>query len=194
MTRTEFVNLSFFWGWWTFFEAVWISLLWRTRTRVLGGVVYRMPGVRRMRRSVCEKRVEVLLAQLERREIPPEARPDREELVDRWHRISIGRCVSVFLQAVPVLVVVLAFWWATSLARTAVTPFWMFAVIAGFGAVSITLMDVRAALQLPAHPGTVHSSYDAACRPRASGGEHGASDRQTRRRQPALPVLRGGGA
>ncbi|WP_328301276.1 hypothetical protein OG389_28455 [Streptomyces sp. NBC_00435] len=44
MTLTEFVNLSFFWGWWTFFEAVWIALLWWDRSRMLATVVSRMSG------------------------------------------------------------------------------------------------------------------------------------------------------
>ncbi|MFF3375436.1 hypothetical protein ACFYXF_21125 [Streptomyces sp. NPDC002680] len=146
MTRTEFGNLAFLWGWWTFFEAVWIAVLWQSRSRVLGDGVYRIPGARRVRRGACEKRVEALLAELERRGVPAEDRPDKDELVDRWHRIVAGRCVSVLLQAIPLLVVVLPFWWATSLARTTVTPFWMFAAIVGFGAVSITLMaaDERA--------------------------------------------------
>ncbi|MFJ3877329.1 hypothetical protein ACIPW5_07735 [Streptomyces sp. NPDC090077] len=148
MTLTEFVNLSFFWGWWTFFEAVWIAMLWWTRTRVLGAVVSRMPGVGRLRRGVCEARVDALLAELERKDVPAGAWPDRRELVDRWHRVVAGRCVSVLLQAVPMMVVVVAFWWRTSpLGQTTVTPFWMFAVMAGFGALSITLMagDDRAA-------------------------------------------------
>ncbi|MGW1717216.1 hypothetical protein [Streptomyces sp. NPDC002156] len=147
MTRTEFGNLAYLWGWWTFFEAVWIAVLWRSRSRVLGDGVYRIPGVRRIWRGAGEKRAEALLAELERRGVPAEERPDRDQLFDRWHRIVAGRWVSVLLQAVPLLAVVLPFWWATSLARTTVTPFWMFAAIAGFGAVSITLMaaDERAA-------------------------------------------------
>lgn len=148
MTLTEFGNLSFFWGWWTFFEAAWIAMLWWTRTRVLGAVVLRMPGVGRLRRGACEARVEALLAELERKDVPAEAWPDGRELVDRWHRIVAGRCVSVLLQAIPMMVVVPAFWWTTSpLGQTTVTPLWMFAALAGFGSVSITLMagDDRAA-------------------------------------------------
>lgn len=146
MTRTEFGTLSFLWGWWTFFEAVWIAVLWRSRTRVLGAGVYRIPGLRRVWRGACQQRVETLLAELERRGVPAEGVPDKHELIDRWHHIVVGRCVSVPLQAMPLLIVVFPFWWATSLARTAVTPFWMFAALTGFGAVSITLMaaDERA--------------------------------------------------
>ncbi|NIY68827.1 hypothetical protein [Streptomyces malaysiensis] len=146
MTDTEFDNIAFLWGWWTFFEAVWIAVLWRSRTRVPGGGVYRLPGVRRIRRGACEKRVETLLDKLEQAGVPAEEGPDKGELVDRWHRIVAGRCVSVVLQAVPLLVVVLPFWWSISLHRTTVTPFWIFAAVAGFGTVSLTLMaaDVRA--------------------------------------------------
>ncbi|MCN9244964.1 hypothetical protein NGF19_29980 [Streptomyces sp. RY43-2] len=36
MNRTEFANLSFFWGCWTFFEAAWIGVLWQSRSRVPG--------------------------------------------------------------------------------------------------------------------------------------------------------------
>lgn len=146
MTRTHFANVAFFWGWWTFFEAVWIAVLWRTRTRVLGGGVYRMPGLRRIRRTACERRVETLLAALEGRGVPAQDGPDKGEFVDRWHRIVAGRCVSVLFQVVPVLLAMLPFWWLASLHRTTVTPFWMCAAIAGFGAVSVTLMaaDVRA--------------------------------------------------
>ncbi|WP_371100018.1 hypothetical protein [Streptomyces sp. PU_AKi4] len=146
MTQTEFGSLASFWGWWTFFEAVWIAVLWRSRARVLGAGVYRIPGVRRIRRGACERRAEVLLTALERTGVSAEGTPDRDDLVDRWHRIVVGRCVSVTLQMVPLLVVVFPFWWATSIAPSAVTPLWMFAALAGFGAVSITLMaaDERA--------------------------------------------------
>ncbi|MFF3735845.1 hypothetical protein [Streptomyces sp. NPDC002566] len=146
MTRTEFGNLSFFWGWWTFFEAVWIAVLWQSRSRVLSGGLYRIPGARRIGRADCVRRVEALLVELERRGLPAEGGPDKDELVDRWHRVAAGRFVSVLLQAVPLLAVVLPFWWAASLARTSVTPLWMFAATAGFGAVSLALMaaDERA--------------------------------------------------
>ncbi|MFI5726968.1 hypothetical protein [Streptomyces cyaneofuscatus] len=83
MTHTELGNISFLWGWWTFFEAVWIATLWRSRTRVLGGGVYRLPGVRRVRRNAAERRVDALLAELERLDVPAEAWPDRCDLVDR---------------------------------------------------------------------------------------------------------------
>lgn len=148
MTRTAFENYSALWGGLTFFETIWIAALWQTRSRALGNAVYWIPGARRIRRGACERRVDALLAKLESKGVPADGRPDKEELVDRWHRIVAGRCVSVLLQVVPILVVVLPFWWATSLARTtAVTPFWMFAAVAGFGAVSITLLaaDERAA-------------------------------------------------
>ncbi|MFD2689435.1 hypothetical protein ACFS5L_32055 [Streptomyces phyllanthi] len=146
MTRTEFGNLVFFWGWWTFFEAVWIAVLWQSRSRVLSGGIYRIPGARRIGRGDCVRRVEALLAELERRGVPAEGGPDKDELVDRWHRVVAGRFVSVLLQAVPLLAVALPFWWTTSLARTTTTPLWMFAAIAGFGAVSLALMaaDERA--------------------------------------------------
>ncbi|MFE3148788.1 hypothetical protein ACFXJ6_19385 [Streptomyces sp. NPDC059218] len=147
MTRTEFLNISFFWGCWTFFEAVWIAMLWQTRTRVLGNAVYRIPGMKHIRRGACEKRVETLLAALGQQGVPAEGRPDKDELVDRWHRIVAGRCGAVLLQAVPLLLAVLPFWWATSFARTEEgVPFWMCAAVAGFGSVSIALMaaDERA--------------------------------------------------
>ncbi|MEW2165042.1 hypothetical protein AB0912_18925 [Streptomyces sp. NPDC007084] len=147
MTRTEFGNLAFLWGAWTFFEAVWIAVLWQSRSRVLGQAVYRVPGLRRVRRRAGGKRVEVILAELAGRGVAQEHRPDKDELLDRWHRIVAGRCVSGLLAAVPVLSVVLPFWWETSLARTMVTPFWMFAAGVGFGAVSLALVaaDERAA-------------------------------------------------
>ncbi|WP_411091104.1 hypothetical protein [Streptomyces sp. 049-1] len=146
MTRTEFGLLASLWGWWTFFEAVWIAVLWRSRTRVLGAGVYRTPGARRIWRRACERRIEALLTALERAGVPAEGTPDRDDLTDRWHRIVLGRWVSVTFQMVPLLVVVFPFWWATSIAPSAVTPLWMFAAVAGFGAVSITLMaaDERA--------------------------------------------------
>ncbi|MGX1027318.1 hypothetical protein [Streptomyces ambofaciens] len=146
MTRTEFGFLASLWGWWTFFEAVWIAVLWRSRTRILGAGAYRTPGVRRIRRRACERRVEALLSALERTGVTVEGTPNKDDLVGRWHRIVVGRCVSVTFQTVPLLVVVLPFWWATSIAPNAVTPVWMFAALAGFGAVSIMLMaaDERA--------------------------------------------------
>ncbi|MFF7467740.1 hypothetical protein [Streptomyces sp. NPDC008092] len=87
-----------------------------------------------------------LLAQLAAQGVPAEGRPDQDELVDRWHRIVAGRCVAVLFQAVPVLAVLLPFWWATSLSRSGDTPLWMFGAVAGFGATSIALMvaDERA--------------------------------------------------
>ncbi|MDP9681449.1 hypothetical protein [Streptomyces griseoviridis] len=147
MTRTVFEDLTFFWGYWTLFETAVIALLWQNRSRVLGDRLYRIPVVRRIGRGACERRVEALSAELERRGVPAGARPGKDALVERWHRIVVGRCVSVLLQAVPLLIVVLPFWWATSLARTSATPFWMFAAVTGFGVVSIALMaaDERAA-------------------------------------------------
>ncbi|MGW3956274.1 hypothetical protein ACWEKM_36435 [Streptomyces sp. NPDC004752] len=160
MTRTTFEDYAAIWSGWTFFEAIWIAVCWRTRSRALGNAVHRIPGAERIRRGACERRVETLLEELERKGVPPDGRPGKDQLVDRWHRIVAGRCVSVSLQAVPLLVVVLPFWWATSLARTTVTPFWMFAAVVGFGAVSITLMaaDERgAAVSDPAGVVTVES-------------------------------------
>ncbi|MFD4856860.1 hypothetical protein [Streptomyces atratus] len=183
MTRTEFLNISFFWGYWTFFEAIWIAVLWRTRTRVLGNAVYRIPGMRRIRRGACERRVEALLAALGQQGVPAEGRPDKDEVVDRWHRIVAGRCGSVLLQSVPLLLAVLPLWWATSFARAEEgMPFWMFAAVTGFGSVSIALMaaDDRAttvsdpagavtveairfleALLIPARRGAQDSALDA---------------------------------
>ncbi|MFJ8772033.1 hypothetical protein [Streptomyces microflavus] len=146
MTWTQFGNVAFFWAWWTFFEAVWIAVLWQSRTRVLGEAVYRMPGVRRVRRGAGANRVDTLLAELARRDVPADHQPDEGELLDRWHRIVTGRCVSVLLQAMPVLLVAILFWWATLLDSTMGTSFWMFAAIVGFGVVSLSLMaaDERA--------------------------------------------------
>ncbi|MET7731476.1 hypothetical protein ABZT02_08910 [Streptomyces sp. NPDC005402] len=146
MTRTEFAYVSFFWGWWTFFEAVWIAARWQSRSRVLGAVVYRLPGVRRVGRGACERRLTALLKELERRGVPAEARPEQDELVDRRDHIAAGRSVSVLLQAVPLLTALLPFVWSASPARTTITPLWMCAAIAGFSAVSMALMaaDMRA--------------------------------------------------
>ncbi|MFE3180112.1 hypothetical protein ACFXKR_04305 [Streptomyces violascens] len=146
MTQTEFENLFSVWGSLTVFEVVWIAVLWRSRSRVLGKGVYWIPGARRIRRGAYERRLETLLEELKRRDVPAESLPDKDDLVDRRHRVATGRCVSLLLQVVPVLNVVLPFWWATSIARTSTTPFWVFAAVAGFGVVSIALMtaDERA--------------------------------------------------
>lgn len=147
MTRMEFVNISFFWAYWTFFEAIWIAMLWQTRTRVLGNVVHRIPGMKHIRRGACGKRVEALLEKLAQNGVPAQYRPDKGEVVDRWHRIVAGRCVSVLFQAVPLLLAVLPFWWVTSVAQTREgASFWMFLAVGGFGSVSIALMaaDERA--------------------------------------------------
>ncbi|MFC9846248.1 hypothetical protein ACFWFF_04480 [Streptomyces sp. NPDC060223] len=146
MTRIAFDNCAFLWGWWTAYEAVWIVALWQSRSRVLGKVVCRLPGVRRIWRTACEKRVETLLDALEGKGVPADGRPDRSHLVDRWHRIVAGRCVSVLLQAVPLLVAVLPFGWLRSFAPTVSTPLWMGAAVAGMGLVSLALMaaDLRA--------------------------------------------------
>ncbi|MEU3931564.1 hypothetical protein AB0E85_05870 [Streptomyces sp. NPDC029044] len=147
MTRTEFGYVSFFWGWWTFFEAVWIAVLWQSRSRVLGAGVYRLPGARRIGRGAWERRSAALLAELERQGVPAGARPEMGELVDRRGRIVVGRFVSVFLQVVPLLAAVLPFVWTASPSRTTVTPLWMCAAMAAFGGVSMALMaaDMRAA-------------------------------------------------
>ncbi|MEU4149461.1 hypothetical protein [Streptomyces sp. NPDC026659] len=146
MTRTEFGSLSLFWGCWTFCEALWIALLWWTRSRVLGNVVYRFRGAWRVRRGACARRVDALLSELTDRGVAARGRPDTGQLVDRRHRVVAGRCVSVLLQTVPLLIVVFPFWWATTVAGTRDMPFWMFAAVTGFGVVSITLMaaDERA--------------------------------------------------
>lgn len=147
MTSTEFESLLYFWGSLIFFGAVWIAMLWQSRSRVLGDGVYRIPGARRIRRGAYERRLETLLEELKRRGVPAESRPDKDDLVDRRHRMAVGRCVSLLLQVVPVLNVVLPFLWVTSFAPTSTPPFWMFAALVGFGAVSLALMaaDERAA-------------------------------------------------
>ncbi|MGW7127845.1 hypothetical protein ACWGIA_05715 [Streptomyces bobili] len=146
MTRTAFGDVTFFWGYWTFLEAVWIAVFWGSRSRVLGAGLYWIPGARYIRRGACGQRVETLLTALERSDVPVEERPDREQLVDRWHRITAGRCVSVLLQMVPVLIVVAPYMWM-SVAGTTVTPLWMVAAVAGYGTLSLVLMaaDERAA-------------------------------------------------
>ncbi|CAL9554839.1 hypothetical protein SUDANB58_04521 [Streptomyces sp. enrichment culture] len=101
MTGTEFRNVAFLWGWWTSFETVWIAVPWQTRTRVWGGGVYRLPGRRHIRRGAAERRVGTLLAALGRKGVPAQDRPKKERLVDRWHRIVVGRCVPVLLQKSP---------------------------------------------------------------------------------------------
>ncbi|MDI3418710.1 hypothetical protein [Streptomyces luteolus] len=162
MTRTVFVNLAYVWGQLTLFEGLWIVLLWQTRSRVLGKAVYWIPGARRIRRGACERRVGVLLDELKSRGVPEEETPDKDQLVDRWHRIVLGRCVSQPLLAAPFLLVMLSFSWSMVLAGSDVMPLWMVAGIGGFGAVSIALLaaDERAvAVSDPAGVVTVEAIH-----------------------------------
>ncbi|MFI9598569.1 hypothetical protein ACIHCX_01630 [Streptomyces sp. NPDC052043] len=148
MTWTAFKELSFYWTSWTLFEVLWIGLLWTSRSRVPGRAVYWIRPARRVRRRACEGRIETLLGKLEHRRVPAEDRPDKEQLVDRWHRIVAGRCASVPFQVVPVLIAV-----GPMLPLRpgpdggSVASLWMFAGIAVYGTVSIALMaaDERAA-------------------------------------------------
>lgn len=158
MTWTAFKELSFYWTSWTLFEALWIGLLWASHSRVPGRAVYWIRLARRVRRRACERRVDTLLGRLEQRGVPPQDRPDKEQLVDRWHRIVAGRCASVPFQVVPVLIAV-----GPMLPLRpgpdggSVASLWMFAAIAVYGTVSIALMaaDERAvAVSDPAGPVT----------------------------------------
>ncbi|MFJ5153341.1 hypothetical protein ACIQCF_17480 [Streptomyces sp. NPDC088353] len=148
MTWTAFKELSFYWTSWTLFEALWIGLLWASRSRVSGRAVYWIPPARHVRRRACERRVDRLLGKLEQQGVPAQDRPEKEQLVDRWHRMVAGRCASVPFQVVPVLIAV-----GPMLPLrpgpdgTSVASLWMFAAIAVYGTVSIALMaaDERAA-------------------------------------------------
>ncbi|MFF5856371.1 hypothetical protein ACFY8B_12130 [Streptomyces sp. NPDC012751] len=148
MTWTAFKELSFYWTTWTLFEALWIGMLWSTRSRVPGRAVHWFRPARRIRRGACERRVDTLLEELERRGVPERDRPDRDQLVDRWHRIVAGRCVSAPFQMVPLLIALAPFWplRPTPEGDTAVS-LKAFAALAVFAAVSIALMaaDDRAA-------------------------------------------------
>ncbi|MFJ3170776.1 hypothetical protein ACIPJK_08315 [Streptomyces roseus] len=147
MAWTAFVEFSYYWAYWTLFEAMWIGMLWFTRSRVPGRAVCWIPGVRAVRRRACEMRVDALLAGLGEKGVPAADRPDRTQLVDRWHRFVAGRCAAVPFQATPLLIA-----WAPFLPLRAApegTPLaslWMFVALAGYGTVSIALMaaDVRA--------------------------------------------------
>ncbi|MEU2419613.1 hypothetical protein ABZ619_00900 [Streptomyces sp. NPDC007851] len=148
MTWTAFKELSFYWTSWTLFEALWIGLLWASRSRVLGRVVYWIRPARRVRRRACERRVDTLLGKLEQQGVPAQDRPEKEQLVDRWHRIVAGRCASVPFQVVPVLIAVGPMLpLRPGPGGTSVASLWMFAAIAVYGTVSIALMaaDERAA-------------------------------------------------
>jgi hypothetical protein len=125
---------------------MWIAVQWRSRSRELGAVMYRIPGARLVRRRACERRVDGLLAELERRGVPAEDRPNRERLVDRWHRMVAGRCVSALFQVVPLMIIVIPYWRAQA-TGTSTTPLWIVLAVAAFGALSLTLMaaDERAA-------------------------------------------------
>ncbi|GHD60490.1 hypothetical protein GCM10010336_12480 [Streptomyces goshikiensis] len=141
MTWTVFKDITFDWGAWTFFEAMWISLFWSTRSRVLGRAVYWLPGIRRVRRRAHERRVDALLTELERQGVPESGRPNRGQLVQRWHRITVGRYASVPFLVGPVLVVVGPFLpLRPAPDGTTVTSLWMFAGLGAYGAVSIGLM------------------------------------------------------
>ncbi|MFJ4279496.1 hypothetical protein [Streptomyces massasporeus] len=148
MTWTAFKELSFYWTSWTLFEALWIGLLWTSRSRVPGRAVYWIRPARRVRRRACEGRVETLLEKLEQRRVPEQDRPDKEQLVDRWHRMVAGRCASVPFQVVPVLIAVgPVLPLRPGPGGSSVASLWMFAGIAVYGTVSIALMaaDERAA-------------------------------------------------
>ncbi|MEV5164381.1 hypothetical protein AB0K66_07140 [Streptomyces werraensis] len=148
MTWTAFNELSFYWTSWTLFEALWIGLLWTSRSRVPGRAVYWIRPARRVRRRACERRVDTLLHKLEQQGVPAQDRPDKEQLVDRWHRMVAGRCASVPLQLVPVLIAVAPILpLRPGPGGSSVTSLWMFAGIAMYGTVSIALMaaDERAA-------------------------------------------------
>ncbi|MFF5531958.1 hypothetical protein ACFY71_05700 [Streptomyces cinerochromogenes] len=141
MTWTAFKELSFYWTTWTLFEALWIGMLWSTRSRVLGRAVYWFRPARRIRRGACERRVDTLLGKLEQRGVPEQDRPDKGQLVDRWHRIVAGRCASVPFQVVPLLSALAPAWPLRPMhdGDTAVS-LKVFAALAVFGAVSIALM------------------------------------------------------
>ncbi|MFJ9020584.1 hypothetical protein ACIRPU_11450 [Streptomyces sp. NPDC102259] len=140
MTRTVFGEISFFWFWWTLYEAVLILAPWTSRTRVLGARLQRVPGVMRIRRRATERRVGQVLAHLERVGVPVRDTPDPDQLVDRWHRMGVGRAAGVLLQAVPLMVVVVSMCRMTPAGGASVVPLWMFASFAAFGVLSIGLM------------------------------------------------------
>lgn len=144
MTRTAFAEWVFLWGWWTFFEAALIALWWQSRSRVLGNVVYRIPGVKQFRLAERERRVGVLFEKLG----SERGGSEMEALVDRWHRTVAGRRVSACLQAVPLLVAVLPAWWTAPVHRDTVTPAWMVAAVGGLCIVSLLLVvaDQRAVM------------------------------------------------
>ncbi|MBP5935992.1 hypothetical protein [Streptomyces acidiscabies] len=144
MTRSAFAQWAFLWGLWTCFEALFIGMCWQNRTRVLGEVVYRIPGVKRFRHAEHKARVRELFEKLGSE--GDEAGIGR--VVDRWHQMVVGRRVSACLQAVPLLVVVLPAWWMAPVHRDTVTPAWMVAAIGGLCIVSILLVaaDQRAVM------------------------------------------------
>ncbi|MFJ4863722.1 hypothetical protein [Streptomyces sp. NPDC088748] len=147
MTWTAFVDASFYWAYWTLFEAMWIGMLWMTRSRVPGRAVCRIPGLRNVRRRACETRVDALLAVLAQHGVPVGDRPDRKQLVERWHGFVAGTCAAVPFQTVPLLIA-----WAPFLPLrpapndAGLASLWMFVALACYGTVSITLMaaDARA--------------------------------------------------
>ncbi|MEU6390376.1 hypothetical protein [Streptomyces sp. NPDC046939] len=162
MTWTAFKELSFYWTSWTLFEALWIGLLWASRSRVPGRAVYWFRPARRVRRRACKRRVDTLLGKLEQRRVPVPDRPDKAQLVDRWHRIVAGRCASVPFQVVPVLIAIGPLLpLRPGPDGTPVAALWMAAAIAAYCTVSIALMaaDERAvAVSDPAGPVTTQAA------------------------------------
>ncbi|MFV2116925.1 hypothetical protein ACE14D_00055 [Streptomyces sp. Act-28] len=147
MTWTAFEELSFHWAAWTLFEALWIGMLWSARSRVPGRAVYWLRPARRIRRRACERRVGALLEELERRGVPEQDRPNKDQLVDRWHRIVAGRCAAAPFQVVPLLIAVAPFLpLRPAPDGDTAGSLRMFAALAVYGAVSIALMaaDERA--------------------------------------------------
>jgi hypothetical protein len=162
MTWTAFKELSFYWTSWTLFEALWIGMLWASRSRVPGRAVYWFRPARRVRRRACEKRVDTLLERLGQWNVPARDRPDREQLIDRWHRIVAGRCASVPFQVVPLLIAVVPFLpLRPAPGGDTAASLRMFAALAVYGAVSVALMaaDERAAaVSDPAGPVTTRAA------------------------------------
>ncbi|MBZ6249517.1 hypothetical protein KVH27_14075 [Streptomyces olivaceus] len=143
MTRTAFVDITLFWGCWTLFESAWVALRWQDRSRVLGRGVYRVRGVSRLGRRSLEFRVDAVLAALADSGVRQRHVPSRDQLVERWHRMVVGRFVAALLQSVPVLIIAVPLCWMsfTGAPREA-APLWMFMAVAAFAAVSLSLMAV----------------------------------------------------
>lgn len=145
MTNTQFWEAVFYWGYGTSFEAFWIATQWQGHRRVLGAGVYLIPVLRLVRRGVCERRVDALLTALENNGVPVGDRPDKEQLVDRWHRIAAGRCVAVLVPVVPWSILVVSF--ELMGAPNTFPSLWMNAVVAGCVVLTLALVvaDGRAA-------------------------------------------------